>query len=266
MEATSSSTLTAGELDSVVLERYGVTPNEIVDKLIEIIKGRNISSQMTADGKFKIESENFPTLNITCTFCAKTAEYARNYFITNLNSQERLRVPDAMLHFIREHSHFGDPGKKNNRITPTQACKVLELGNLDLPEGDPLAEAIKFSTWTKEQYQQKMLDDITILDVGLDVVRLGKELNEQFELGKVLKSHTIGNRKYSFGPVWGHQFCTICEPSVEFSGFHEGTIENTTNDKKICLSDLSIHLIDKHGFFGLEERIDPVTAWDILKS
>lgn len=285
-----------GDLD--LLAKYGVTTNQIAARLSEIFMSINsqteervskskkdpytisIMKNCNVGDQFEVKVQVFlqGIKKIQCAYCKQMQEHNADYTIKSIHTNDAMLVPNIMLHLISEHGDLGDPG--SYRITPTQACKVLGLGDTSLDEGDPLLQLVKFSNWGKEQLEQKKADDETLMQLELSSDQVATRLNEIVEKGEAqLKSIYGRTGKYKtetivddrFQLCWdrclGYQHCHLCEPPKEFPGFGDGTIQNLNSGKTIKISTLVLHSISEHEYFAKnpQHRIDPKKAVEVLE-
>lgn len=279
--------------DLQLLEKYGVTINEISEKLISIIKDtktpvkdkiedykkRNATTRSTCvalksgdkfEGYVKLYLMN--TKEIDCAYCHKKKEHNADYVIINNYTEEQISIPNVMTHLLK-HQDLGDPG--TYRINPTQICKVLELGNTSLSEDDPLLQNVRDGNLNQDQINQKKIDDATLEKLGVSAQEISvclddliNKTDEKLRLDIHQKTLIIDER---FSICWsrfmGYQHCGLCEPVKDLGGYGRGIITNIKTDKSIPISTLMQHTISVHGYFSRdpEYRIDPELAFEVLE-
>lgn len=213
------------------------------------------------EDQFKIEAQIFfqGIKKVQCAYCKQMQENHATYTIKNINTDDSILVPDIMLHLISEHGDLGDPG--SYRMTPTQTCKVLGLGDTSLDEEDPLFQLAKFSNWDKDQLKQKKTDDDTLALLKLSSDEIGTRLSEVLKKGEAQLMYATTSKdqtktivderlQLSWDRYLGYQYCHLCEPPKEFGGYGTGTIKNLNSGKTITISTLSLHAISEHGYFA----------------
>lgn len=279
--------------DLQLLEKYGVTINEITQKLVSIIKDtkspvkdkiedykkRNATTRSTCvalksgdkfEGYVKLYLMN--TKEIECAYCHKKKEHNADYVIINKDNDEKISIPNVMTHLLK-HQDLGDPG--TYRINPTQICKVFELGNTSLSENDPLLQNVRDGNLNKDQLNQKKIDDATLEKLGVSAQEISVCLDAL--INKTDAEHKVNMYKKTliiderFSICWsrymGFQHCGLCEPVEDFGGYGKGTITNIKTDKSIPISTLMQHTISVHGYFSRDPayRIDPELACEVLE-
>ncbi len=279
--------------DMELLEKYGVTINEISEKLVTIIndtktpvkariedlKKRNSTTISTcvdfkSGDKFEGYVKLFLMKNkvIECAYCHKIKVHKADYLIINSSNEEKISIPNVMTHLLK-HQDLGDPG--SYRINPTQICKVLELGNTSLSEDDPLIQNVKNGNLNQDQIYQKKIDDATLEKLGVSSKEIGaclddliNKTDEELKLDIYQKTLIIDER---FSICWsrcmGYQHCGLCEPVKDFGGYGRGAITNIKTGKSIPISTLMQHTIFVHGYFSRDPgyRIDPELACEVLE-
>ncbi len=111
-------------------------------------------------------------------------------------------------------------------------------------------------------------EDIRELErLGISEVELAKKLQELIDFGKknleedVRYEHFIINVRWSRGMLP----CPFGEPPLHYKIYAK--ITNTKLDKTIVVTQLGIHLMEKHVFFygkGSKYRLEPVFLYDFL--
>lgn len=132
--------------DNELLTAYNVTPADILKNLLQKMADANFP-QKISEASFKGEDAQIEfNLNdhykITAYVkYASNSQIASYLKIHNIKKEMELTVPFSVLSLL-EQDNLGD--KPGLNIDPTIACKVLELGNTELPINSPLYNVAQY--------------------------------------------------------------------------------------------------------------------------
>jgi len=133
--------------DAEELQQFGITPQQIGEKLYRIVEKANnayksnIDTQpinlfspdfkrpvidVDEDGSFSVSGFDLREMrHDECALCDHKVSGPATYQIENLQTHEIIRFPELTLHLIRSHEYFAKPG--HYRLDPSKVCKVLDL-------------------------------------------------------------------------------------------------------------------------------------------
>lgn len=265
--------------DFKLLQRYGVTTRQIAEKLKEIAAVALNSIQDDIAEAKRYESDSMTRLKINvgdvfsvevkvflgviqkveCAYCKVHFPNSANFTITNIENNSIAKVPYFVIHLAEEHGDLGN--LPPFRLAPPSACKVLNLGNTDIPVQDPLFEIAKYSAWPKSAIEKKKQDDAILNSFNISANQIGEMIESIVKQGELqlkvfkqltnsLSSTTVVNSLYRihWNQCFSYQSCKLCEGEPETAGYASGTIKNLTDGRAFSCSTLSIHYMKDHGY------------------